>query len=214
MQGLKQRLAQRLRPWFKPRLVYDRERWEREYQYGRWDYLRALDELGHYSVVAGYCKYLRRGGALLDLGCGEGLLLEALDGQSYSRYLGVDISSTAIARAPQGSDDRVGFEIADIGQFVPRETFDIIVFNETLYYLSDPIACLQRYAASLRKDGLFIISMYLHGKDPLWRKIAQHFTIVDTTTVINKKGAEWHCKVVRAPQTANATDSLGIGGTS
>ncbi len=205
MQGLKQRLAQRLRPWFKPRLIYDRERWEREYQYGRWDYLRGLEELGHYSIIAGYCKYLRRGGAVLDLGCGEGLLLDALDIGAYSRYVGLDISATAIARAQSRQEPTADFVVGDICAYTPADKFDVIVFNETLYYLPDPVACMRRYVPRLRDHGLFIVSMYLHPKDPLWRKIGEQFAILDSSSVINKRGVEWHCQVLLPESPPNAT---------
>jgi SAM-dependent methyltransferase len=43
---------------------------------------------------------------------------------------------------------------------VPKNKFDVIIFNEVIYYLDDPLKELERYSEFLTKDGFFIISIY------------------------------------------------------
>src|SRR5919109_102772 len=95
--------------------------WEVQYSSGRCDYYRHLSELARYSVVVGYCHYLKPSGTILDLGCGEGILQERLDPKKYSRYVGVDFSSEAISRASQRQDKKNLFVTADISTYVPEE---------------------------------------------------------------------------------------------
>src|SRR5690348_2798439 len=49
------------------------KQWEAEYQNGRWEYMKNLEELARYSIIVGYVDYLKKGGAILDVGCGEGI---------------------------------------------------------------------------------------------------------------------------------------------
>jgi len=195
---LKQRLARHVRGWIGgPRP--DKSHWEMQYKSGRWSYLHQLQELGHYSVIAGYIKYLKHGASVLDLGCGDGILAERLDTNSYSEYVGVDLSEVAISHAQARAYARASFESDDIERYVPRRSFDVIVFNESLYYLGDPLGALARYRQYLKPRGMFIVSMYLPPRAPLWRRIGRQYPALDETRVRNREGTEWVCRVL-APQ--------------
>jgi 2-polyprenyl-3-methyl-5-hydroxy-6-metoxy-1,4-benzoquinol methylase len=107
----------------------------------------------------GYCQHLAPA-TILDAGCGEGLLAAKLRLLDYERYLGLDISAAAIARANDNlGDSRTGFEVTDLHSFESPDRFDTIIFNQSLYYLTDPAAVLARYAAMLEPGGHVIISM-------------------------------------------------------
>ena len=80
-------------------LLQSAQTWEAQYAAGRWDYLGELSELARFSVLAGYICHLKPGGAVLDTGCGQGVLLRRLPVSSYSRYVGIDISGSAISVA-------------------------------------------------------------------------------------------------------------------
>lgn len=189
-----------LRSLLRPTRALLKTEWEGAYQNGRWNYLGDLDELGHYSVLAGYCRFLKRHGDILDLGCGEGLLLRLLGADAYSQYVGVDIADAAIARAARFANERTRFIVGDIANYMPSQTFDAIVFNESLYYLPDPCATVKRLSAYLNRNGVFIVSMYLHPRHALWRRIDRQWRVHDTTQVRNRKGITWTCKVL-APRT-------------
>src|SRR2546430_15083704 len=72
--------------------------WEREYREGEWARLDDLTELAHYSVILGYCRRFRST-SILDVGCGQGGLARMLKTLAYERYLGLDISASAAAKA-------------------------------------------------------------------------------------------------------------------
>ena len=143
---------------YRPQSV-DAATWDREYRDGAWDYLSGIDSVAGLAAVMGYCQHLAPR-AILDAGCGEGLLAEKLRLLDHDYYLGLDISQEAVMRATRKLGNmRTEFAIADLHRFQSDRRFDAIIFNQSLYYLSDPAAVLTRYAAMLNPDGHFIISM-------------------------------------------------------
>jgi 2-polyprenyl-3-methyl-5-hydroxy-6-metoxy-1,4-benzoquinol methylase len=189
-----------------------REHLEAQYEQGTWEYLWSIDELGRSSVVAGYCRFLRPGGALLEVGCGEGILQDRLDRSAYSRYVGVDIALNAIRRAtarladrphdPSGPDIR--FVVADAVSFEPGGTFDVIIFNECLEYFEHPLSVMRRYERMLNDGGWFIASIF-EGRETLrwkkiWRMINQRYRTYDATRVVHGTGLAWNIRVLDLPR--------------
>ena len=167
--------------------------WEQQYGSGHWDFLRSLGERARFSVLAGYLHELKPQGALLDVGCGEGLLYERLLSQP-SVYLGLDISAAAIEKARTiGAGP---FLCADAEQFVASDTYDVIVFNECLYYFYDPVGTVGRYASALRPDGIMIVSTFLQSRRgrAILRALKRKHTVMDETSIAH--GARsWTCSV-------------------
>ncbi len=171
-----------------------------EYKNGEWDYLRNLDELSRFSVVVGYCHHLKPRGAILEVGCGEGLLESRLDPARVGRYLGVDIAPEAIARAGVRRRPGVDFVAADALEFKPRDRFDIVLFNECLEYFDDPRALVARYRSALHPDGLVLVSMFV-GLDTarterIWRMLDRDWETRSATRVVNEHGYAWVIKVL------------------
>jgi 2-polyprenyl-3-methyl-5-hydroxy-6-metoxy-1,4-benzoquinol methylase len=174
---------------------------EAEYSSGTWDYLRELEELSRFSVVAGYCHYFKDKGSILEIGCGEGILQERLDRSRYSRYLGVDISSEAIGRASHRQDEKTSFVAEDANIFSPDEAFDLIVFNECLEYFDDPLGLVRRYDRFLKDDGVHIVSMFV-GIDTartrrIWKMLESEYRVESETSVSNKARYTWIIKVLK-----------------
>lgn len=107
--------------------------------------------------------------ALLDLGCAGGSLVQRL-GPRYHVYWGVDISAFAVSQARanvlamtdrRAIDFDCHFEAASILEFQPCRQFDVIAFNEVLYYLplNQIESTLNRYARSLTQDGIILVSL-------------------------------------------------------
>lgn len=104
--------------------------------------------------------------SLLDLGCAGGSLGYALD-PNIVVYHGVDISEVAITAARKGFPGRShstrekSFTVSDLRSFQPPSQFDVIVFNEVLYYLNIEWIEqeLNRYAKFLSPDGIVIVSL-------------------------------------------------------
>jgi SAM-dependent methyltransferase len=170
-------------PALLPQLTSPAERAESEWATGVWDYLGRPHELGRYSLLAGYCRYFGTADSrILDLGCGEGLLRGQLD--SFSQYLGVDISPTAVDRARQRwQDNRTSFLVGDFT--ATPNTFDIVIANEVLQLLPDPDFFLEGVFKRTKPGGYFLVS--IHHDTPrnrrLWRRINDGFSCKDVVKV-------------------------------
>ena len=93
-----------------------------------------------YSLIVRYVKCFKRGGSVLDVGCGVGTLIERLGQRAYSRYVGLDLPGEPIRVASRHADHKTILRCADANTYMPPETYDAVVFSESLYYLRDPLA--------------------------------------------------------------------------
>lgn len=87
-----------------------------------------------------------------------------------------------------------------MNEFVVDERFDVIVFNESIYYLHDTLAGVQRYESMLAPDGVLLISM--HGKernDALWTALDARYTTLDRVTITNVRDVRWTVKAMVPP---------------
>jgi 2-polyprenyl-3-methyl-5-hydroxy-6-metoxy-1,4-benzoquinol methylase len=183
-----------------------RENWEREYESHDWDCLKGIGELAHYSVIVGYCEYFDKLGAVLDVGCGEGILQERLRRCEYSRYVGIDISAEAIRRASRRQDETTRFVQADVATYEPDQRFDTIIFNECMYYLEDPLAVLRKFEAALTDGGLFIVSMHETERSRrLWKTLESVHVVEDEVIVTNHSRVSWAIKVLNPRGAARET---------
>ena len=179
----------------------DRHVWESEYERGDWRYLRELGQMPRNAVVAGYLRHFRPDAAVLDIGCGEGVLQRLLAPDGYRCYVGIDLSERAIETARAQADDRCQFVQSDASTWQPPHTFDVVVFNEALYYFRDPIAVLRRYEAGLKEDGLIIVSMYarMGHTNMIWRSVMRHATCLHRTDLRSDGGRRWSVRVFDRP---------------
>jgi 2-polyprenyl-3-methyl-5-hydroxy-6-metoxy-1,4-benzoquinol methylase len=181
-------------------LLQSAQTWEAQYAAGRWDFLAELSELARFSILAGYICHLKPGGAVLDTGCGQGVLLRRLPGSCYSRYLGIDVSASAIAVAQQQQNERSTFLAADCEDYSPAEQFDVIVFNEVLCCLRDPLSTVERYARSLNPGGLVLVSMCTAARGSatiLWRLKRTYATVDEVRVVHGDRKVSWVCSALR-----------------
>jgi 2-polyprenyl-3-methyl-5-hydroxy-6-metoxy-1,4-benzoquinol methylase len=155
------RIASFERQHGRPDIPIAREAWEAQYAGTQSEVLvlSGIEEQTRFDVIAGYIKDLKPRASVLDVGCGKGLLLEKLRCTDYAKYLGIDISQTAIDQAARQATPKSGFAQADAQSYVPAAVYDVIVFNESLYYLENPLRQVERYAQSLGADGIFITSL-------------------------------------------------------
>jgi SAM-dependent methyltransferase len=174
----------------------ERESWDAQYAAGTWQFLSNFEEISRYAVVVGYINYLTPSGSLLDVGCGEGVLLERLRPYGYREYVGLDLSSVAVAKLLPMQDAKTVFLQADAETFQPGESFDAIIFNECLYYFSDPLAALDRYAEFLLPGGIFVTSLFVPSARAMsiLRLAKARFKLLGETEI--RQGAKsWICAV-------------------
>jgi 2-polyprenyl-3-methyl-5-hydroxy-6-metoxy-1,4-benzoquinol methylase len=181
-------------------LLQSAQTWDAQYAAGRWDFLADLSELARFSVLAGYICHLRPGGAVLDTGCGQGVLLRRLPSSCYSRYVGIDVSGSAISAAQQQPSERSTFLAADCEEYSPEAHFDVIVFNEVLCCLRDPLRTVERYARSLNPGGLLLVSMCTAARGSatiLWRLKRAYATVDEVRLVHSGRKVSWVCIALR-----------------
>jgi len=192
---LVQKIWTKMRRRWKQDPQISKKTWETQYLDGHWDYLKNLEERGRYTPIVSYFQYFKLGGSILDVGCGEGILQELLGSSSYSKYLGVDLSEGAISRALPRQDEKTFFISTDAATYDPRELFDTIVFNETLYYFEEPLEVLKRYERYLAEDGIFIVSIYFDEPEvSVWKKLKTEYHSVDEITTSHQEHS-WVCNV-------------------
>ncbi|HEU5401877.1 MAG TPA: methyltransferase domain-containing protein [Terriglobales bacterium] len=168
-----------------------------EYACGRWDYLGSLEEMTRYAVIAGYCRYGGGASSVLDLGCGFGLLRRWLGPPGAVEYVGVELSNLAIEAARvEWTDARTKFVATDAATYVADRKFDMIVFNEVLYYFERPDEILGRFASVLTKGGRFVISLWASPESRLaWRRAHESVRVVDEVQVKHHSGVSWQIRL-------------------
>lgn len=102
---------------------------------------------------------------ILDLGCGNGYLVNYLVSQGYDAY-GTDASQKGITIARQTNPDR--FYLQDLStDSLPDELqqlkFDTVITTEVIEHLYDPEAFLSFCSRQLQQGGELIISTPYHG---------------------------------------------------
>ncbi|MCU1276508.1 MAG: NodS family protein, partial [bacterium] len=157
-------------------------------------------QLGHYAIIAAYVGHLFPSApSIVDVGCGHGRLFELLRRSGFRSYVGLDLSAEAIREATSLASDNVRFEVADFTTWQTDERYDVIIFNESIYYAPDPLQQLARYAAMLHDGGALVLSMVQSSMNAgIARRIAQRFDTLHSSVVRNEHGESWKVSVVRA----------------
>ena len=174
-----------------------KEAWDQEYAGGHWKGLESMQELGHYSAIAGYADF-SEAKAILDVGCGHGVLARRLTRLGYQNYLGIDLSAEAIKEASSlNQDPRSTFAAADAWQFETEQAFDLIIFNECLYYLGEPRKIMRKYSKFLAPNGKFIVSMFgVPANLAIWHELQQELRVMDSVSVRHGSGYRWTVKLL------------------
>lgn len=186
--------------WFRRVILRDRAaRWNHQYASGRWELLKAPQEAARLDACAALLRRHAPGGRLLEIGCGEALLQQRLGPGDFARFVGVDISAVAIARAKAvtAGDPRTTYLVADMRALELTEKFDAVIFTESIYYVPDCDAVLRRYAPLLNDGGVFAISIFQNKRSAeVWAQIHAVTSVIDRTTTKNDAGM-WDCEVLR-----------------
>ena len=176
-----------------------RASWDAEFARGHWDYLRGSSEIARYGIIASFCHCYSTGGALLDLGCGEGILRRHVNLDHFEHYLGVDLSLDAISKAGHRyGGARSRFKVGDVESFQPEQHTDVIVFNEMLYYLDDPLAVIRKFQQALNPSGVFVVSMFDMLKSrKVWQSLDAELQLLESSRAVNQAGHSWTIRVYR-----------------
>jgi predicted TPR repeat methyltransferase len=163
--------------WFKKQI-----RWNYKYKKGTWDFMSS-ENLRYEAIVNQIRETQVTSPSILDLGCGFGALNDYLKSNDYSCFLGVDFSSNAIQRAKNNNYPNSEFLVADIHHFTPNQNFDIIIFNEVLYYLEDQMTIVEKFANYFNKQGYFIFSFF-GGREDLVVELEKNYQLIRKNEVV------------------------------
>lgn len=137
--------------------------WDKEFSGTKWDF---LDNTASDCVYPHLEKYAQNG-AILDLGCGPGNTANELASDVYRKYIGVDISEAALTKAVKrtkenGREAKNSFVKSDFLHYTPTQTFDIILFRESMYHVpyGQVPVLLDKYSMHLKSTGVFIVRLY------------------------------------------------------
>jgi len=136
--------------------------WDQEFSGAHWDFIN--DTKGD-CVYPHLEKYLQ-GGTILDLGCGPGNTANELAFDSYSTYVGVDISEAALEKARKRSlennrGDKNSFVCSDFLDYQPTQKFDVVLFRESMYHipLNKVQPVLEHFTKCMREGGVVVVRM-------------------------------------------------------
>jgi SAM-dependent methyltransferase len=183
-----------------------REDWDAAYRDGEWDFLLELGEMSRHAVLAAYVHEFRPGARVLDVGCGTGKFFHLLCPFGYARFVGVDLSEAALEPLRSFEDGATRFVCADAESYVPEETFDAIVFNESLYYFQDPLEVVERDCTALAPEGVVLVSTYEGSPRALsiLRVLKDRYPLLDEIRVSHRQKS-WTCSVFGSPLKGSLT---------
>jgi 2-polyprenyl-3-methyl-5-hydroxy-6-metoxy-1,4-benzoquinol methylase len=178
-------------------LVGTRKRmWDRQYASGFGYQLRLPEEQEHNQTLVEFMVSASKNKTILDVGCGEGLLLDYLDRWGYQKYVGIDFSDVALRNASKRANAKTSFVSGLAESFVPDGQFDSIIFNESLYCFADPLQVIHRYERYLTPDGVMLVSLFTKTEriKLLALEIPKGFNVARSASVTNGAGT-WECSM-------------------
>jgi SAM-dependent methyltransferase len=96
-------------------------------------------------------------GKVLDVGCGAGGNLKALQDQGWEPH-GIEISEVAAAHARELVTGNIHTGTLESAPF-PPQSFDLILMSHSLEHLPSPVDALRRVRRLLKDDGLLVVSV-------------------------------------------------------
>ncbi len=143
--------------------------WDREFSGTKWNFIDNTVGDCVYPYLEKYANY----GSILDLGCGPGNTANELAEHVYQKYIGVDISEAALAKAVKRTQEngRAGknsFVNSDFLDYNPAQEFDVILFRESMYHIpyGQVLPILKKFSAHLKPTGVFIVRLHAGDHRP------------------------------------------------
>lgn len=144
--------------------------WESRYTEGKLDFLdRPHEQLRHAVIGCLISQHAR--GEVIDLGCGRGHQLMWLRAADVTRYVGVDVSATALEGFPASSIPVEKVVCSIENYHPPRRAAGALICAEALYFVANPAGCLKRIANELESLDAIVVSLVVPSESkPNWRK--------------------------------------------
>lgn len=122
----------------------------REFYGWRWEFERFIDDLGNFVRLGKNSK-------IMEIGCGEGILLERLNGRY--KVWGIDFNEEAI-RVARAKGLRVFPMTSDVFSAKnPELKFDVVAFFHLIEHLENPLEFLKDVLGILNPNGFLFLSI-------------------------------------------------------
>jgi SAM-dependent methyltransferase len=192
-------MLNKIQDFFKRKILRDPQaRWNHQYAKGVWEGLKNPIEFERQKVCKSFFEKHKPNGNLLEIGCGEGMLIEYIfEGKGYGQYLGIDVSDLAILNCQKLKNEHTNFIVADMDNLVLSQKYDVILFNESINYSANIPRLLANCVQNiLAKDGVFIMSLhqYKHSSQH-WKEIHESLQTIDNQQVTNDRSS-WDIEVL------------------
>lgn len=144
---------------------------------GTWHYeCKPGDELA--TIVA--CKANK--GKILMLGCGTATICRVLPEDSYESILGIDLSTVAIEESMKHAKPGMKFVASDIVNYKYIETYNVILFPESIYYLTEKnrASLLRTCQDHLSPEGVIIVTISNSKRyENILHKIQEQYVVLE-----------------------------------
>ena len=112
------------------------------------------------------------GGAVVDLGCGDGRLT-GLAHRSLGAGSTVGVDSSPAMLADAAATEGLSFELDDIAAWSAPPTYDVVVSNAALHWVADHPTVLGRWRAALRPGGQLAVQVPANFDHPSHRVVGE-----------------------------------------
>ena len=117
----------------------------------------ALRSSRFWHVVRAEASLERVGQRVADIGCGEGHLCAELQRAGWPEVIGVDVSRARIERARGLYPDVTFYDRPLDRTNEPQQSFDLIIMDNVIEHLPDPVNVLRSLRRYLKRDGRLAI---------------------------------------------------------
>jgi hypothetical protein len=176
--------------------------WSAQYRAGLWDDLDSAEQSAPYLTI---CELYQRhvgDGALLDIGCGSGMLYRYLTehaGLQSACYTGVDVADDAV-RCATASFPGVRISRRNYHSEAVGSRFDCVIFNESLQCFDDPEAVLDKCTRdNLHPCSVLIVAMSGWEHGALWQLLEHRYQLLDEQEARGDDGRTWTVRVYKVP---------------
>lgn len=175
-------------------LRIERDRWNHKYASNNWDNLHLENE--RFNAVINMCYSVNTNPSILEIGCGEAVMFQKMKDKAITYFTGVDISDVAIERAKPLEQDNIRFEVGDMETYEPKKSYDLIIFNESLYYSKRPELILKKIVKHLAPNGYIIITAIENKYTAhLWPAVHSLHWSQASEAIIEVKSDKWFVKM-------------------
>ncbi len=161
--------------------------------------IRSIFNIGQERAVKSIFKKYNNSGKTLDIGCGNGTLMNVLQKNGYDVW-GVEVNLDAEKYSYPSLRGRIFYnELAECG--FQEKSFDIITCFQVLEHIIYPGSVLEEIRRILKDDGILYLSVpnaaffesYLFGRYCYNLEVPRHlyfFTIESLRNLLEKKGVQ------------------------